>query len=147
MTTEQKKVLDMLESGQITNEEAARLLDCLEQDFRKEPAPAAPRPAPVQAGKKMKGKKLRIQVDGHVEGDKKINANVSIPLVLARYADNIIANCVPREANKELMEQGIDLRSLNISQIVDTIEDIDEDILNADIDQEDTVLKVRIYVE
>ena len=144
-STEQQKVLDMLEKGRITPDEAARLLDCLGQSDPQEPGEKGEH---IQAdAKRMQGKKLRVEVKGDTEEMKKVNVNVSVPLILARYADNIIANCVPDEATKELKAKGIDLRSLNIGAIVDTFETLEEDIVCADIDQEDTQLKVRVYVE
>lgn len=142
---EREKVLEMLSQGQISSEEAARLLDCLsdgEEKQRKSESTQMHSDA-----QRMKGKKLRVDVNGFTEGDKKVNVNVSVPLVLARYADNIIANCMPESANKGLKEKGIDLRELNISKIIDTFEDLDEDIVNADIDQDDTKMKVRVYVD
>ena len=145
MKNERERVLEMLSQGQITSEEAARLLDCLSDNIEKQRQEENER-VHIDA-KRMKGKKLHIDVNGFTEGDKKINANVSVPLVLARYADNIIANCVPESATKGLKEKGIDLRQLNISKIVDTFEDLEEDIINADIDQDDVKMKVRIYVE
>lgn len=145
MNNEQQKVLDMLEKGTINAEEATRLLDCLEENSEKEREAETTRKQ--QNAVRMKGKKLRVEVNGDTEEDKKINVNVSVPLVLARYADNIIANCIPVSATDELNKKGIDLREIKISEIVDTIEDIDEDIVNVDLDQEDACFKVRVYVE
>ena len=71
----------------------------------------------------------------------------TFPSVSYTHLDNIIANCVPASANDELSKQGIDLRQLNISQIIDTFEDLDEDIVNVDLDQDETCMKVRVYVQ
>nr|WP_122012184.1 hypothetical protein [Maliibacterium massiliense] len=145
MQTEREKVLELLANGSINAQEAARLLDCLEEgDAKARDAAHAHREADAQ---RMQGKKLRIDVKGHTKDEGKINVNVSVPLVLARYADNIIAKCVPESASNEMAKNGIDLRNLNISEIVDTFETIQEDIVNADIDQDDTQMKVRVYVE
>ncbi len=78
-----------------------------------------------------------------------MNVNVSVPLVLARYADSILTNVVPASAAKGLEEQGIDLRGLNISGLVDVFEELEEDIVNVDVEEEEngTNMKVRIYVE
>lgn len=91
MKEERKKVLDMLEQGKVSPEEAAKLLDCLEENEEKQSMRVQTDAA------RMKGKKLRVEVNGFVEGGKKINVNVSVPLVLARYADNILNNCVPKD--------------------------------------------------
>ena len=141
MKEERKKVLDMLEQGKVSPEEAAQLLDCLEENEEKQSMRVQTDAA------RMKGKKLRVEVNGFVEGGKKINVNVSVPLVLARYADNILNNCVPKEVNEELKGKGIDLYALNIGQIVDMFESLEEDIVNVDMDQDGNDLKVRVYVD
>ena len=149
MNTEKQKVLDMLAQGQINAEEAAGLLSCLEEPEDK----GAWRPAAVGvigSSERLKGKKLRVQVNGYTKeknDTQKIDVNVSVPLVLARYVDNLIASCLPEAANRELLAQGINLRQLNIGQLIDALENLDEDIVNADIKQEGTDLTVRVYVE
>ena len=144
MDTERQKVLDMLSKGQISAEEAARLLESLE-----EAAGGGLRAIgeATRSDARFKGKKLRVKVNGYMERDKKVNVNVSVPLTLASYVDNLIASCLPEAANRELMDQGINLRQLNIGQLVDALENLDEDIVNADIDQDDMSLTVRVYVE
>jgi len=144
MNTERQKVLDMLSQGQINAEEAARLLESLD-----EPEGGANRATGEikRSDARLQGKKLRVQVNGFMENDKKIDVNVSVPLLLARYVDNLIVSCLPEEANRELMAQGINLRQLNIGQLVDALENLDEDIVNADINQNDMSLTVRVYVE
>lgn len=145
MNEEKLKVLEMLAQGTINAEEAARLLDCLEENSEKERTAEDRRRK--DTARRMEGKKLRVEVLGDTKEAKKMNVNVSIPLVLARYADNIIANCVPQAANEELAKQGISLRDLNIGQIVDTFETLEEDIVNADIEEDGAAMKVRVYVE
>lgn len=142
--SDKAKILDMVEKGSITAQDAARLLECLGETTEKEEK--AQQERVHESAVRMKGKKLRVEVNGYTEGNK-VNVNVSVPLVLARYADNIIANCVPDAVNGELKGQGIDLRSLNIGGIIDTFEEIDEDIVNVEIDEDDTKMKVRVYVE
>lgn len=144
MNTERQRVLEMLSAGQINAEEAAKLLECLEEPEGGENR-AATRQRPG-AGR-LQGKKLRVQAKGHDEHGKKMDINVSVPLVLARYVDDIIASCLPEAANRELMAQGINLRQLNISQIVESLESLDEDIVNADINHDEMDFKVRVYVE
>ena len=135
MDREKQRVMEMLEQGRITPDEAARLLDCLESVRVQEDA------------QRMRGKKLRVDVNGYMEKDKKINVNVSVPLVLARYADNILSNCVPKDVRGELKDKGIDLTALNIGAIVDMFETLEEDIVNVDLDQDGSVMKVRVYVD
>lgn len=145
MNNEKEKILDMIENGTITAEDGARLLECLGETAEKEKA--AEKTQIRSDGERMKGKKLRVDVNGFTEKDQKINVNVSVPLILARYADNIIENCVPDNAMDGLKKNGVDLRSLNISKIVETFETLEEDIINVDIKDPDTDMKVRVYVD
>ncbi|MDL2217549.1 hypothetical protein LJC27_02710 [Christensenellaceae bacterium OttesenSCG-928-M15] len=150
MNSERLKVLEILAKGNISAEEAAKLLDVLDEKQKEATAASEPpRTAePARHGDdRLRGKKLRVAVNGNMPDMQNMNVDVSIPLVLARFADDIIANCIPHEADEELKKSGINLRSLNIGKIVDTFESLDEDIVNADIDQDDTKLKVRVYVE
>ena len=141
MNKEQQQILELLDSGKITATEAERLLSCLEED----------RKAEIEQKKvnsqRMKGKKLRVQVDGFTEKDKNIHVNVSVPLVIARYADNILSNCIPKEVSSELKEKGFDLSQIKLGELIDTFESLDEDIVNVDLDQDGAKLKVRVYVE
>ena len=149
MNTEKQKVLELLAQGQINAEEAAKLLECLEEPEAKDSKqPAAV--GVIGVNEQLKGKKLRVQVNGYTKeknDTQKIDVNVSVPLVLARYVDNLIASCLPEAANRELLAQGINLRQLNIGQLIDALENLDEDIINADIKQDGTDLTVRVYVE
>lgn len=140
MNSEKQKILDMVDKGSISGSDAARLLEALGETENQQNERVH------ESAVRMKGKKLRVLVNGLADGHK-VNVNVSVPLVLARYADNILANCVPTAVDGELQKNGIDLRGLNISGIVDTFEELDEDIVNVDIDQENTQMKVRVYVE
>lgn len=140
MNSEKQKILDMVEKGAINGTDAARLLEALGETEEKQNERVH------ESAVRMKGKKLRVVVNGTADGNK-INVNVSVPLVLARYADNILANCVPASVDGELKKNGFDLRGLNISGIVDTFEELDEDIVNVDVCEENTDMKVRVYVE
>ena len=146
MTSERQNVLDMLESGRISAQEAAQLLEALE----KQSGGAVRKSAPLTVSTgddRLAGKKLRVLVNGFTEGSKKMNVNVSVPLVLARVADNIIERCIPAAAMAQLEKEGIDIRGLRIADMVDALESLDEDIVNADIDSDDSQLAVRVYVE
>lgn len=137
-----QQILDMIGEGKISAADGARLLECLGETEKEEKVQVR------EDVRRMKGKKLKVMVSGMEKGNP-ISVNVSVPLALARYADSIIANCVPASVNSELGQKGIDLKTLNIGAIVDVFEDLDEDIVNVDIDQteESTKMKVRIYVE
>jgi len=144
MNTEKQTILDMLAQGRINTDEAARLLESLDEaddrNFRSDSGEGRPHT-------RHKGKKLRVQVKGHTEEGKKMDVNVGVPLALARYVDNLIASCLPEAVHSELVKQGINLRNLNISKLADTLEDIEEDIVNADLNQDKMDIRVRVYVE
>lgn len=108
MNNEKQKILDMLEKGTITPADAAKLLECLGESQREETALVR------QSAQRMKGKKLRVQVEGSTEESEDLHVNVSVPLVLARYADNFLSTCLPASAAEGMKAQGIDLRQLNL---------------------------------
>ena len=74
MEQETKRILEMLQVGQITQTEAARLLDALENTK----APSAPRTSP---------RTLRINVTDTRTGRAKVN--ISIPLSLVQVASKM----------------------------------------------------------
>ena len=147
MSNEKLKILEMLESGKITAQEAEQLLDALgaepkkESGGRQEPEPLSPPRAPSS------GKKLRVYVVGDTEKDKNMNVNVAVPMALARLVDNVIENCIPAEALEEMKKQGVDLKAIRFGEMISTLENLDEDIVNADIKAEDADFRVRVYVE
>ncbi len=149
MNNEKIKILEMLESGKITAQEAEQLLDALGTAPKKEAGQSGgatieplspPRPS-------KNGKKLRVYVVGKTEKDKNMNVNVAVPMALARLVDNVIENCIPAEALEEMKKQGVDLKAIRFGELVSTLEDLDEDIVHADIMAEDSDFRVRVYVE
>jgi hypothetical protein len=145
MANEKEKIIAMLEEGKINADDAAKLLYALG-----EPQPGKPQAESYGSAVNnpdLKGKKLRVKVEGTEAETGDIRVNVAVPLALAKLADGIITNVVPKEANKHLKDQGIDLSSLNLGEIIDTLTDIDEDIVNIDINSDGEPMKVRVYVE
>ncbi len=149
MSNEKLKILEMLESGKITAQEAEQLLDALGSEPKEAgqsaQATIEPLSPPRPAG--AKGKKLRVYVIGDTEKDKNMNVNVAVPMALARLVDNVIQNCIPAEALSEMKKQGVDLEAIRFSELVSTLENLDEDIVNADIKGDGADFRVRVYVE
>ncbi|MDR0292896.1 MAG: hypothetical protein LBH95_01935 [Oscillospiraceae bacterium] len=143
MASEKDRVLDMLNEGKITAEDAARLLAALGGGKEEASGSGGVR----ETNPDLKGKKLRVKVDGATEGAKKINVNVAVPLALAKIADNLIMSVIPREVNSELEKEGINLKTLNLGELVDNLTGLDEDIVNVDLEAEGQPMKVRVYVE
>ncbi|MDR1693434.1 MAG: hypothetical protein LBR72_08770, partial [Oscillospiraceae bacterium] len=116
MASEKDKIIAMLEEGTISPDDAAKLLTAL-GETEHDSAPSVPaQSADPKRAAELKGKKLRVLVEGATDDDGDINVNVAVPLVLAKLVDGIITNVVPKEVNKELKGQGIDLSALKLGE-------------------------------
>jgi hypothetical protein len=111
MNDERRRILQLVADGKITAEEAAELLDAINVQPRREqstmPPPEAPTPpAPVFARgpAPVRARSLIIQV---IEGSN-TKVDLRIPFGLARAAGKFI----PRRAEQQLREFGIDLEDL-----------------------------------
>jgi hypothetical protein len=118
MQEERMQILRMLEEGKVTAEEAARLLDALDE-------------APT-GGQTKTGKWLRIEVTDL--GTKKKKVNLRIPMGLAKIA----AKFIPSQKKKELLEEGVDIDEV-LSQV--TSENIGKMI---DIESDDDLIQISI---
>lgn len=142
MTEERMRVLQMIADGKISAEEGAQLLESMGEETadsrnsHTELSSYTGAEGQEKGGLSgIKGKKLRIQVRSRETG--KVKVNLKIPLRLARIAEKFI----PKEAKKEMEEQGI-----NISQIVDSLDEL-EDATLVDVSDEDSGEDIRIYIE
>lgn len=98
--SEQRRILELLASGQLTVDEAAELLAAL-------PTPAAvpaPPPKPRALARQLH---IRIETDGD-DGAEQTRINVNVPLGLAKFAGKLL----PADAKKQLERQGVDLAEL-----------------------------------
>ena len=89
-SSERMKILEMLQEGTIKAEEAAKLLDALEEGGEVES-----RPEP--------GKVLKIRVSDKQSGAVKVN--VGLPLAFARFLKDLI----PASERARIESQGVDL--------------------------------------
>lgn len=137
MSTERKKVLEMLANGKITVEEAERLLTAISQDG----------PSPSSSGGTGKPKYLRVLVEpssGQLEGDR---VNIRVPLNLIR-AGLKWAALIPKHqqnrVNEALQQQGIelDLNKIKPEDLEDLIVQLND--LQVDVEGKE---KVRIFCE
>jgi hypothetical protein len=142
MSNEKERIINMLDEGKINAEDAAKLLGALGDNSESgEPKPK------VSDNPALRGKKLRVNVDIKGEDREKVDVNIALPLALAKVASGIITNVIPKEVNKELEAEGINLGALNLGEIVDALTDTDEDIINVDIDGDGgEKVKVKVYV-
>ena len=130
MDTERKKVLDMLAAGQISAEDAERLLSKLDGSSAgddRDDIPSGPL------------KYLRVLVDSKT-GDK---VNVRVPLGLLRTGIKL-STMVPALAGDKLRESGIDLSHLSTLSGDELIEELRD--LKVDVDSTDGDT-VRVYCE
>lgn len=141
MGSEEKlQILKMLEEKKISVEQAEKLLKAVDSaDVKaevKRAVPAVPAAAEVKAelGGKLKGK-FKVVVESS-DGD---NVVITLPLMLAKLA----VNMMPKNKMAEIKSEGIDLEQIvtNIESFVDMV---DEDIVNVESANGDVV---RIYIE
>lgn len=125
MKEERLRILQMLQEGKITAEEADRLLQALAEG-------EGSVGTAVQLAARPRSRFLRIRVAG-TDGNK---LNVNIPIQLAKFAMRFI----PRDAQLRLTEQNIDLDT-----ILTAIEEgVDGKIVEATSDDGD---RIEIYVD
>ncbi len=136
MSEETKRILDMVKNGTVTQEEGEKLIEALYE--KEEP-------------RKNTGKKstLRVRIDTQGNSnDDKTTVNVNIPLILAKKMTGL-TKLVPKSAKSDLADEGIDLDSIDLGELIDMFEngEIDEDLVSIDAGDEEDKVKVRIYVD
>jgi hypothetical protein len=142
MTEERRQILEMLAAGQITADDADRLIGALNGASSTATATAtAPRPLP---------KYVRVMVDSTELGERPVHLNVRVPIALLR-AGVRLASLIPPSAqarvNIALREQGLDLdlsqiKPENLNELIDQLQDF-----SVDIDHEKDNVKIRIFCE
>ncbi len=140
MNEQRKDILGMLAEGQITAEEAERLIAAIERDR----PPAA---VGLDARPKGKAKYLRVVVDA-VENGEPARVNVRVPLQLLRAGVKLAALIPPQalgQASIQLSKSGVpfDLTQLKPEQLEALVEHLDE--MTVEVDQADA--KVRVFCE
>ena len=159
MSQETKKVLEMLAAGQITAEDAEKLLDKLGASGATPAAPGTPEPAPGTesksnsqrvGGARIPGREeasapgqnlrfLRILVD-RPDDDQ---VNIRVPLAFIRAGMKLFG-VIPPQVSEKLAEKGIDLAALRDLKGGELVDELRE--LHVDIDSKNGET-VRIYCE
>lgn len=140
MSQETMKILELLEQGKITRQEAMELINSL--DTRRDPEGVSK--AAVANAKRF----LRVRVDGD-----KAKVNVNVPLNLIKVATQIAdasMKWIPQEAHDQMKKQGIDLSKIDFDEIINLIDQGLSDGRLVDVETEDEKegrTKVEIYVE
>jgi len=147
--SEEKKILEMIEKGQITAEEGMELLQALRDvDIEQEEVLIEEYKSPVQ---KREFKFLRIKVTTE-KGETKVNVN--IPIKLIKAIGGILPqanNLIPEDVKSQMNQKGINLGSIDLNKIINALESGElEDTVLVDVetyDEEDGKTQVKIYVE
>jgi hypothetical protein len=142
MNEHRRQILEMLAAGQITAEEAERLMSAVET----EPS----RSSTDSRGSEARQKRyLRVLVEAE-EGSDPLLVNIRVPMQLLR-AGVRLASLIPAQArnpvNDALREQGlqVDLNQIKPENLEELIDHLDE--LTVDFDQKNTKTKVKVFCE
>jgi len=144
MSENRKKILNMLAQGQITADEAERLIAALENE-----APPAGAPGVSEQAPKAKPKYLRIVATDHNKNGDPVNVNVRVPFGMLR-AGVKLAGLIPKQArervNAAMQQEGVpfDLNQITPDNLEEVISHLDE--LTVDVDDKGKT-KVRVFCE
>jgi hypothetical protein len=144
MTVGRRQVLSMLAAGQVTAEEADRLITALESLDGPQTA------LEVVAPRRMPPRYLRVQLDMHEGGPTPVKVDARVPLQVLR-AGVRLASLIPPRAQEQLdlamRERGLpfDLSRMtpeNVDQLIDQLSD-----LSIAVDQRQSDLRIRLSCE
>lgn len=146
--SEQQKILEMIEKGQITAAEGMELLEAL--NVTKESETTKKVETVTSTNRNYKFFKVKVTSDDH-----SVNVNVNIPLRLLTTIGEIadkMTTMVPADARREMEAKGIDITSIDFAKVI-------EEIINGTLDDPNIVdveawdeshkamVKVRVYVD
>lgn len=146
--SEQQKILEMIERGQITATEGMELLDAL--NATKDTASSQTVEAISVAKRNYKYLKIKVTSDNNT-----INVNVNIPLrlltTIGEIADKMNA-IVPPDARREMEVKGINIANIDFAKIIEEILNgtlDDPNIIDVEVwdETQNTMIKVKIYVD
>jgi len=140
MNEEIMKVLEMVKSGKITTEEGENLISAITGSVSAGIAPKR------NAGKYSM---LRVRVDSHGTTKKDgAKVNVNVPLSIAKKALGLVS-LVPNDVKSELADQGIDLDSINLGELIEMFEngEITEDLVDIVAGDDEQGATVKVYVD
>lgn len=146
--SEQLKILEMIENGQITAKEGMELLEALNN--LNISAPELTSAPIITTNHKYKFLKIRVTSD-----NKTVNVSVNIPLRLLTTIVEItdrMTSVIPENARKNMQTKGIDISQIDFAKIIEEIIDGTLDnpnILDVEAWDEDskTMVMVKIYVD
>lgn len=141
--SEEKKILEMIEKGQISAQEGMELLEALrgvEKDVEVNEQPII---------REYKFLKIRVTTE---KGETKVNVN--IPLKIIKALGGIVPhinNLIPKDVYDQMEDKGININKIDFTQLLKALElgELEETTL-VDVetyDEEDGKTMVKIYVE
>jgi hypothetical protein len=129
MSSERKKILEMLEEGKITSKEAADLLEAVDDSIENNNEVST-----LSSSYSKKYLKIRV-----FEAEKESKVNLNIPIKLVKFGISFAS-----KLNSKI--EGIQISNAEIDIILDAIEnEIEGEILS--IDADDGKTQVKIYIE
>ena len=146
--SEQLKILEMIQNGQVTAAEGAQLLEALNSSAVTRPGQGAPMvPA---ARRRYKFLKIRVTSD-----NKSVNVNANVPIRLLSTIGGFagkIASYIPAEARTQMEARGINVSDIDYAKIIREIVDgtlDDPTIIDVETWDEGhkAMVQVKIYVE
>lgn len=149
--SEQLRILEMIEKGQITATEGMELLEALNLANETEnPANTATTTGAVRTRYNYKFLKVRVTSDNST-----VNVNVNVPLRLLTTLGEIATKMtavIPADARKEMESKGIDISNIDFAQIIEeivngTLDDPNIVDVEAWSEEQHAMVKVKIYVE
>ncbi|QUI24926.1 hypothetical protein HZI73_22715 [Vallitalea pronyensis] len=148
--SEERKILDMIEKGQITAEDGMKLLEALRNvEPEVEEVEELETTMESQGSREFKYLKVRVLTE---KGDTKVNVN--IPMKLVKAVGGVLPhlnNFIPDDVQEDLDEKGINFNKMQLGKIIEALESgVLDDTTLVDIetnDDEDGITQVKVYVE
>lgn len=146
--SEQQKILEMIEKGQITAAEGMELLEALNVTKVSETIHKVDTVTTTKRNYKFL--KVKVTSDNNT-----VNVNVNVPLRLLTTIGEIadkMTNMVPADARRDMESKGIDISSIDFAKVI-------EEIINGTLDDPNIVdveawdeshkamVKVKVYVD
>jgi hypothetical protein len=146
--SEQLKILEMIENGQISAAEGMELLEALKTNS--EPVTETGTYQLPIAKRNYKFLKIKVTSD-----NKTVNVNVNIPIRLLTTIGEIagkVTAYIPADARAQMEAKGIDISSIDFGRIIEELLDgtlDDPNIVDVEAWDEEhkAMIQVRIYVE
>lgn len=149
--SEQLKILEMIEKGQITASEGMELLEALNLTNETENVGGSVITMPTTRSR-FQYKFLKVKV---TSDNSTVNVNVNVPLRLLTTLGEIATKMtavIPADARKEMESKGIDISNIDFAQIIEeivngTLDDPSIVDVEAWSEEQHAMVKVKIYVE